>query len=165
MNENLNLYEILKDCPEGTKLWTSVWGDVTLVQVNDVSTFPIVLSAPGFINVSLRSDGKMYDIKEAECLVFPSKNQRDWSKFKISNKKFNPEEFKPFDKILVRNGNGLVWFPSLFDRISKELTYEGTIVELISGRTWGQCIPYNDETKCLLNTSKDAPEYYKWWKN
>ena len=28
MNENLNLCEILKDCPTGTKFWSSVWGDV-----------------------------------------------------------------------------------------------------------------------------------------
>lgn len=32
MNENLNLYEILKDCPKGTKLWSSVWGDNILRQ-------------------------------------------------------------------------------------------------------------------------------------
>lgn len=35
MNENLNLYEILKDCPKGTKLWSSVWGDVFLDVVKD----------------------------------------------------------------------------------------------------------------------------------
>lgn len=32
MNENLNLCEILKDCPTGTKLWSPVWGNMTLIQ-------------------------------------------------------------------------------------------------------------------------------------
>ena len=53
MNENLNLCEILKDCPTGTKLWSPVWGNVTLIQINDTSLFPIVLSADGFNNVNL----------------------------------------------------------------------------------------------------------------
>lgn len=171
MNENLNLCEILKDCPAGTKLWSPVWGNVTLMQINDTSIYPIILSAVGFNYISLRSDGKMYDgIKEAECLLFPSKNQRDWSKFKapvekpkVPTKKFNPEEFKPFDHILVRDGNGLAWIPSLFDRILKEPTDEGSVVELISEKIWEQCIPYNNETKELVRTSDDCPDYYKWW--
>lgn len=35
MNENLNLCEILKHCPAGTKFWSSVWGDVFLVRVEE----------------------------------------------------------------------------------------------------------------------------------
>lgn len=57
-NKELNLCKILKDCPKGTKLWSPVWGNVTLIQINDISLFPIVLSADGFNNVSLHSDGK-----------------------------------------------------------------------------------------------------------
>lgn len=91
MNENLNLCKILKNCPKGTKLWSPIWGDVTLIRIDDRNFFPTVfLSAVGFAKVSLRSDGKMYDIEEAECLVFPSKDQRDWSKFKAPVERFNP---------------------------------------------------------------------------
>lgn len=122
-NKELNLCEILKDCPTGTKFWSSVWGDVTFVQINDVGVFPIVLSAKSFSNISLRSNGKMYDIKEAECLVFPSKDQRDWSKFKVpteeskvSVKRFNPKEFKPFDKVLIRDRGNFKWLPSFFEK-------------------------------------------------
>ena len=85
-NKELNLCEILKDCPKGTKLWSPVWGNVTLIQINDISLFPIVLSGDGFNNVSLHSDGRMYDVKESECILFPSKEQRDWSKFKVQVK-------------------------------------------------------------------------------
>ena len=34
MNENLNLVEILKDCPKGTKLWSPVWGRVTFETID-----------------------------------------------------------------------------------------------------------------------------------
>ena len=33
MNENLNLAKILKDCPKGTKLYSTIYGDVELVRV------------------------------------------------------------------------------------------------------------------------------------
>lgn len=163
MNENLNLCEILKDCPTGTKLWSPIWGDVYFDRTYESDWFYIKVPYLSEEKV-IRPNGYLWNVDSAECIIFPSKDQRDWSKFKAPVKRFNPEEFKPFDKVLVRNGNGLVWFPSLFDRILKELTYEGTVVELISGKTWGQCIPYNDETKHLLRTSNDCTEYYKWWK-
>lgn len=169
-NKELNLCEILKDCPTGTKFWFSVWGDVTFVQINDVGVFPIVLSAKSFSNISLRSNGKMYDIKEAECLVFPSKDQRDWSKFKVpteeskvSVKRFNPKEFKPFDKVLIRDRGNFKWLPSFFEKIVQEPSDEISVVELISRNRWEMCIPYNDETKSLTGTTDDCPEYYKWW--
>ena len=113
-NKELNLCKILKDCPKGTKLWSPVWGNVTLIQINDISLFPIVLSADGFNNVSLHSDGRMYGVKESECILFPSKEQRDWSKFKVQVKRFNPTEFKPFDKVLLRDRGNFKWLPSFF---------------------------------------------------
>ena len=161
-NKKLNLCEILKDCPKGTKLWSPVWGNVTLIQINDISLYPIVLSADGFNNVSLHSDGRMYGVKESECILFPSKEQRDWSKFKVQVKRFNPTEFKPFDKVLLRRGN-LKWTPSFFGKIIQELSGEISVIELISRNRWGMCIPYNDETKSLAGTTDDCPEYYKWW--
>ena len=35
MNENLNLVEILKDCPKGTKLYSTVFGDVELEKISN----------------------------------------------------------------------------------------------------------------------------------
>ena len=67
MNENLNLCEILKDCPTGTKLWSPVWGNMTLIQINDVSIYPIVLSADGFNNVSLHSGRILRESQSKDC--------------------------------------------------------------------------------------------------
>ena len=160
MNENLNLCEILKDCPTGTKLWSPVWGNMTLIQINDISLYPIVLSADGFNNVSLHSDGRMYGVKESECILFPSKEQRDWSKFKTPVKRFSPEEFKPFDKVLARDFLSDSWMADFFEKIEEnDVHYNVTCVTT----HWIQCIPYNEETKHLLGTKEDCPEYYKWW--
>ena len=160
MNENLNLCEILKDCPTGTKLWSPVWGNMTLIQINDISLYPIVLSADGFNSVSLHSDGRMYGVKESECILFPSKEQRDWSKFKTPGKRFNPEEFKPFDKVLARDFLSDNWMADFFEKIEEnDIHYNVTCVTC----KWGQCIPYNEATKHLLGTKEDCPEYYRWW--
>lgn len=170
MNENLNLCEILKGCPTGTKLWSPVWGNMTLIRINNESIYPIVLSADGFNNVSLHSDGRMYGVKESECILFPSKEQRDWSKFKVpteeskvSVKRFNPEEFKPFDKVLIRDGKGNNWIPGFFEKLLKQSNGDCLVVDF-RRYSWYMCIPYNDETKHLLETREDCPEYYKWWK-
>lgn len=159
-NKELNLCEILKDCPTGTKLWSPVWGNMTLIRINNESIYPIVLSADGFSNVSLHSDGRMYGVKESECILFPSKEQRDWSKFKVHEKRFNPKEFKPFDKVLVRDYLSDNWMADFFEKIEEnDIYYNVTCVT----SKWVQCIPYNEETKHLLGTKEDCPNYYKWW--
>ena len=166
-NKELNLCEILKDCPTGTKFWSPVWGDVTFVQINDVGVFPIVLSAKSFSNsnISLRSNGKMYDIKEAECLLYPSKYQRDWSKFvrfwdEPDVSKFDVETFHPFDKVLARDYLNDNWMADFFEKIEEnDIYYNVTCVTC----KWVQCIPYNEDTRHLLGTTNDCPEYYKWW--
>ena len=44
MNENLNLVEILKDCPNGTKLYSSVFGEVELDHIDtSCSNYPIII--------------------------------------------------------------------------------------------------------------------------
>ena len=169
-NKELNLCEILKDCPTGTKFWSPVWGDVTFVQINDVGVFPIVLSAKSFSNISLRSNGKMYDIKEAECLLYPSKYQRDWSKFvrfwdkpkteESTVEMFDENTLKPFDKVLARDYLNDNWMADFFEKIEEnDIYYNVTCVTC----KWVQCIPYNEDTRHLLGTTNDCPEYYKWW--
>lgn len=167
MNENINLCEILKDCPKGTEFWSPIWGNVTLVNINEESSFPIVLTAKvGFTYSSLRSDGKMFDIKEAECLLFPSKEQRDWSKFerfwdKPKVEKFDVNTLQSFDKILTRDKVNDNWNCAIFSHIDKSYSIYPIITVGPSYNNW--CIPYNDETKHLVCTTEDCPEYYKWW--
>lgn len=83
MNENLDLTEILKDCPKGTKLYSTIYGEVEFIRINKKSIdYPIDFNTFDGYTISLTSDGrwcvKSYD---GECTLFPSKDQRDWSKW------------------------------------------------------------------------------------
>lgn len=95
MNENLNLVEILKDCPKGTKLYSTIYGEVELNEININSSEPIyILVRHGEVSCeefSLAKDGRLYCGCNGECTLFPSKDQRNWSKFKIKKPKFDPK--------------------------------------------------------------------------
>ena len=256
MNENLNLVEILKDCPRGTKLYSTVYGEVEFDHVSISSKYPIVLRLKdGKSYESLTSEGK-YDIEhDGECLLFPSKDQRDWSKFnpkkegfitpcefkdgdivatnsglqvfilqrpksdvqgschvgynfetnefffsrdrfdrlateeekqrlfdaikergykwnaetktleKLVEPKFDPHTLRPFDRVLVRLTRDCIWNATFFSHYDKEINWGCHPCVTTSCKSYDKCIPYNDETKHLLGTSDEAPEYYRYWEN
>ncbi len=83
METEINIVKILKDKPQGTKLYSSACGKCNLKEVDDKS-FKISFynSKFGFMNGGegyLDKNGKLYD--DGECVVFPSKEMRDWRKF------------------------------------------------------------------------------------
>ena len=83
MEVKINIVEILKDKPQGIKLYSSACGKCKLEEVDDKS-FKISFynSKFGFMNGGegyLDKNGKLYD--DGECIIFPSKEMRDWSKF------------------------------------------------------------------------------------
>ena len=76
--EKLNIAEILKDCPSGIKLYSTVHGEVELVDIyHDLIRCKF---SYGITFVSFHSDGRWIEHR-GECVLFPSKDQRDWSKF------------------------------------------------------------------------------------
>lgn len=81
MNENLNLVEILKDCPKGTKLYSTVFGEVEYENIAEDVEYPITFKTNKGTPTSVTSDGKYFRYYDGECTLFPSKEQRDWSKF------------------------------------------------------------------------------------
>lgn len=83
MEAKINIVEILKDKPQGTMLYSSACGKCKLEEVDDKS-FKISFynSKFGFMNGGegyLDKNGKLYD--DGECVIFPSKEMRNWSKF------------------------------------------------------------------------------------
>ena len=165
MNENLNLVEILKDCPEGTKLYSTVYGDVELVRVYlDDNTYPIEIKIDeGSDMIYITNDGRLFDDFRGECTLFPSKDQRDWSKFNVKKPKFDPKTLQPFDKVLVRTGTKRfhVWLPDLISIPPNEV--DETILCMTIDTDIIMAIPYNEETKSLVGTNKEAPEFYRYW--
>ena len=164
MNENLNLIEILKDCPKGTKLYSPLFGEVEFQNVTDGIIFPITVSKDGdTYNFTL--EGRTFIKREGKCLLFPSKYEQDWSKFKPKKMKFDPNTLQVFDKVLVRLTKDGVWHATLFSHYDKEVKWGCYPFVTTSGKSYPMCIPYNDDTKHLVGTDKDAPEYYRYWED
>ena len=111
--------------------------------------------------------------KPEESTASPSKEQRYWSKvITLWNKhyeekhgknekkeKFDPKTLIAFDKVLVRDGVGYKWNADFY---SYKLVGRGhTCIDDI----YVYCIPYNDDTKHLLGTDSEAPDYYRYWED
>lgn len=163
MNENINLCKILKDCPKGTKFYSPILGEVTFCGIDwDFNVIKIIDNKKS--DWYICHDGYMiiWGIVTDEVILFPSKDQRDWSKFKapwLEKPKFDPKTLQPFDKVLVRDRFGNRWFCNFFSNINNNY------YECMGGLMWKNCIPYNEETKHLVGTSDKAPEYYRYWED
>ena len=107
METEINIVEILKDKPQGTKLYSSACGKCKLEEVDDKS-FKISFynSKFGFMNGGeghLDKNGKLYD--DGECVVFPSKEMRDWRKF----------DWKKGDVLVNKDGDVYIIFERFVD--------------------------------------------------
>ena len=163
MNENIDLTKILKNCPEGWEFYSSVAGSVLFHKLYlgnpDYPVFVYPVSGRG--EICFTKKGVYVKDGDAECTLFPSKDQRDWSKFTArwyNKEKFDPKTLQPFDKVLVREERE-VWDCELFSYIREN--HPCPYVTISS--YFKYCIPYNDETKHLVGTKDEAPEFYKYW--
>lgn len=98
---NINIAEILKDCPDGMKLYSPLFGEVKLNKSgsDNISIFSKDKGSDTFDTFT--KNGHYYSgYSQAECLLFPSSEMRDWSKF-----------FKRGD-VVITNGGGMT---AIFD--------------------------------------------------
>ena len=178
MNKNIDLKKILENCPRGTRLYTTTFGYVNFKMLIPSSEYPIIVYCKEEINEkSFTVDGKFMKNYDAECTLFPSKDQRDWSKFSApwyKKEKFDPRTLNPFDKILVRDSRVGTWFAAQFSHIAFDLSeYDlddceealDFIICTTGSADFSYCIPFNDDTKSLVGTTEDALEVYKYWED
>lgn len=227
---NINIAEILKDCPEGMKLYSLAYGKVKLSQIEDDGySFPIIVETVERNSRGFTKEGRIQtNYSDAECLLFPSSEMRDWSKFfkrgdvlchkegnlyvvfeswanddytefnttdisfgkvevcdtdsfvkasdeqravfiakaeRAFNGKYNPDnlrvepvkpkcQFKPFDKVLVRNNDGQAWRANYFSHYKNAPDYFYVCINGI----YHYCIPYNEHTAHLLGTTDPYTE-------
>ena len=167
MNENINLCEILKCCPKGWEFYSSIHGYVYFEELNTDDKYPVIISYKNGKLASFGADGRLFLDYAGECTLFPSKDQRDWSKFTApwyKNEKFDPKTLKPFDKIIARVDEHGIWCCEWFSFIDSFIE-ENIILIKGCGAYYRNCIPYNDDTKHLVGTTDEAPEYYRYWED
>lgn len=256
MNKNLNLVNILKDCPKGTKLYSIIHGEIELEEIIFNDHYPIkykFIDRDGIYGMDrTTADGRHFSPSNGECTLFPSKDQRDWSKFKVEpemvdgefyccsydtqkensfifiykkhplyktkcyvalgilssilfkddiivsnnsitelrratekekeqllnaikirnykwdadkkelvriEKKFDISTLQPFDKVLSRDWNDSIWRCNIYEYYKKNQCYPFITMNGVCN----QCIPYNEDTKHLVGTTKMPPEKYINW--
>ena len=170
MSKDIDLTVILKNCPRGAKFYSYIFGE---------DTYYMGLSShqgdarPIFIygkygegqNFCLTRKGHVYADNYGECCIFPSKDQRDWSKFTApwlnkESEKFDPKTLKAFDKVIVKPDNG-DWHCSILSHREDNNIY----YRMVDGYAYSHIIPYNDVTKHLIGTTQEAPDFYKYWED
>ena len=146
MNENIDLTKILRDCPEGTEFYSAVGGKVKFEYISKDPDYPIVTNDNDYTKEG-------YEYKDrGECVLFPSKEQRDWSKFVPTWKQEKPKvkvTIYPFDRMLYRNTPKMKWRGTIIVK-APNVQFSSPIL-----------IPYNKDTYHLLGTNDDCPIDYE----
>ena len=166
MNENLNLAQILKRCPKGTKLYSLIHGDVEFYAIDKRSSVcPIILKC-GEDLVSYSVSGKYIPGYRGECILFPSKEQRDWSKFTApwcnlekqgkqilsqTNEQRSADKIEPKFKV----GN---WYQCTKDFFGKGVTFDKNTAYYCAQEG---CL--QDEYGCHIAIVKDLYDNFKLW--
>lgn len=121
--DNINIAEILKDCPKGMKLYSPLLGKVTFEELTPACSFPIKVIHNKSCSAFSKT-GLYYPREGVECLLFPSSEMRDWSKF-----------FKRGD-IVIKDGGGMA---AVFDGWTNETYTEfNTTVNLYCDNNTGE---------------------------
>ena len=163
----MDLTKILQNAPKGFKLYSTIYGDIEFDHIEKYSVYPIILRTHNNLYQNVTKHGK--DIIEyadkAECTLFPSKDQRDWSKFTApwyKQEKFDPTTLRPFDKVLVRDDHREEWHCDIFSHIDNNVK---CCPYFTTSTRYKCCIPYNEDTKHLVGTTEEAPDFYKYWED
>jgi hypothetical protein len=145
MENELDLTKILK---VGDKVYSTIGGD-GVVECIQSDNYPIGVKFKG-ISLFHGKDGKYSPELDGECVLFPSKDQRDWSKFK------RPVEFKPGQLVLVWDNkevdeyfNPLNAQIGIFKRLDEKTGKPVASLHIHEGSEegvmWDHCEPFNVE--------------------
>lgn len=115
----MNIAEILKDKPKGTRLYSPLFGECSLEHVKEHTTFSIAVTNNEYFTQS----GQFFDIPAGECMLFPSKEMRDWQKF----------SWKKGEVLKYNNDNSYLIFEKFTD--DSYTTFK-----------WKHCINFDEDT-------------------
>ena len=137
----MNIAERLKRLPSGTKLYSVLHGsEVELVKVDGSLGKPIKVREHSTSQAleSFYPDGSYR--KGGECMLFPSKDEKEWSDLVVG--------LKPFDRVLAKEHKDDFWEIEFFNYYTddKEKPY------MCLMGTYEYCIPFEGNEKYLGKT-------------
>ena len=153
----MNVAELLKYCPKGTKLYSTVFGEVKLSEIYP-NNMIVVIIKDNFKRV-FHKDGSYSEY--GECVLFPAKDQRDWDKFRLPVKKGD---------IMMSNGRAFIisddyadTFGDAYHKYICGIDITGAFKISQSNRHWTNSfyIPASEEAKKEL-FDKMAEAGYRW---
>ena len=157
----MDIAKILKYCPKGTELYSLLEGEVTLNNVNNAKRYPIeVINSNGDISTFTEKGLYFIDKLNGECLLFPSKEQRDWNKFRLPIKNGDvmmlPDGTCPF----IATGETIVVNGVEAAKYHCGLNYSGDLIISRGDREWTSSfyIPATKKVKTKLFDSMNKNE-------
>lgn len=153
----MNIANLLKYCPKGTKLYSTAFGEVELIDTSSLAN-TILVQNNHDTPFTFYSDGSY--ILDGECILFPSKDQRDWSKFRLPVKRGDIMMIPNTNHAFIATGaftdNGSIMFVCGIDADNELFINPSN-----AGWTSEFYIPSSEEAKKEL-FSKIAEAGYKW---
>ena len=136
----INIADILKDCPKGTKLYSPICGECRLIKIYEGLGFDVINDTDDVFNFSY--DGR-YNLN-GECCIFPSKDNRDWNTFLT---------FKDGD-ILTYTGNRTTTF--IYRNKDNEPHFSTSFYVACNDASSHNFLIYNKYTLIALNENCDV---------
>ena len=113
----LDLCKILEGF-EGMTFYSPIFGDVILISVNFSLDYPITVILSDGCSRSFYKNGLYLDGHNGECMLFPSKENRDWSTF------VKPNKIKDGTPVMCFDDGNFIWVLDNFKESSIDGYYK-----------------------------------------
>lgn len=145
MNNNINIAELLKDCPKGMELYSPIFGKVYLDKVRPHLAIVVITDkGQGDFKEEFLYDGR-YGMN-GECMLYPSKSKTTWEGF------VPPCKYKDGDFLTYNSTVGTTIF--IHRNKKDEHTYKTSFYVALNGR--GKLLEYNKYTLVALNGNAET---------
>lgn len=130
--EKINIAEKLKHCKKGTKLYHLMFGEVEFDGIDNDDIFVITTNKDDEKGRYYVNSFGLYDINypNGECLLFPSKDNRDWNNFQVLEESHR----------VMCSDDGLEWYFKLYKNNKTASSFDTEYID----STWKYIVPIED---------------------
>lgn len=130
--EKINIADKLKHCKKGTKLYSPIFGEVEFDSINNNTIYVNTINNDNeIVSMPFESNGQFYSCySNAECLLFPSKDNRDWNDFQVLEEGYR----------VMCSDDGMDWH--LYNYLKTNVVYcisDNTLID-----SWKYIVPIED---------------------